>query len=78
VWSAVSCAGRVECWADTVAGCAGAGVHKALAERALCALGVGHTGHDVEAERVGRAQSISAEGEDLAAKAIPSFLWNYL
>jgi hypothetical protein len=28
---------RVGCWACAVAGCAGAGVHRSLAERALCA-----------------------------------------
>jgi hypothetical protein len=78
VWSSVSCAGGVECWTDTVARCAGAGIHRALAERVLCALGVGHTGHGVEPERVGRAQSISAEREDPVAKAILAFLWNYL
>jgi hypothetical protein len=31
----VLAAGGVECWADTVAECAGVGVHMALAERAL-------------------------------------------
>jgi hypothetical protein len=41
-----NCTGGVGCWLGAVAGCAGAGIHRVVTERAMWAL---------EAGRVGRA-----------------------
>jgi hypothetical protein len=70
----------VGCWADAVAGFASVGVHRVVAERALCGLVCGLAwgsqgmaprrgawGKGTSRGRVGRAQSVRAEGEAVVA-----------
>jgi hypothetical protein len=75
MWSSVSCVGGVGCWACVVAGCAGAEIHIAVANRARGHYAWGPQGTAPEAGRVGL--ECQRGGDVVAPGAHIKFLIDY-